>query len=101
MAFLVLVRLSSSGKHLFVSNRGHDSIVLYRINQETGKLTLLYMVHTGKNPRDFNIINDKYLIVGAQDDNEIELLTFNEEKEELIRTASTLTIPAPICIAIK
>ena len=59
------------------------------------------MVHTGKNPRDFNIINDKYLIVGAQDDNEIELLTFNEEKEELVRTASTLTIPLPICIAIK
>lgn len=95
------IRLSSSGKHLFVSNRGHDSIVLYRVNQETGRLTLLYMVHTGKGPRDFNIINDKYLIVGAQDDNEIELLTFNEEKEELIRTASTLTIPLPICIAIK
>lgn len=95
------IRLSASGKHLFVSNRGHDSIVLYRINQETGKLTLLYMVHTGKNPRDFNIIDDKYIIVGAQDDNEIELLTFDEEKEELVRTATTLAIPLPICIAVK
>lgn len=95
------IRLSASGKHLFVSNRGHDSIVLYRINQETGKLTLLYMVHTGKNPRDFNIIDDKYIIVGAQDDNEIELLTFDEEKEELMRTANTLAIPLPICIAVK
>lgn len=95
------IRLSNSGKHLFVSNRGHDSIVLYRVNQETGKLTLLYMVHTGKKPRDFNIIDDQYLIIGAQDDNEIELLTFNEEREELVRTVNTLAIPTPVCIAVK
>ncbi len=95
------IRLSKSGKHLFVSNRGHNSIVLYRVNQETGKLTLLYMVHTGKNPRDFNILEDQYLIIGAQDDNEIELFTFNEEREELVRTANTLAIPSPVCITIK
>lgn len=95
------IRLSKSGKHLFVSNRGHDSIALYRVNQETGKITLLYMVHTGKTPRDFNFISSKYLIVGAQDDDEIELFKFNEEKEELIRTAITLAIPSPVCIAVK
>lgn len=94
------IHLSGSGKHLFVSNRGHDSIVLYRVNQETGKISLLYMVHTGASPRDFNILDDKFLIVGAQDDNELEVLTFNEEKEELVRTASTLHLPAPVCIAI-
>ena len=94
------IRLSATGNHLFISNRGHDSIVLYRVNQETGKVSLLYMVHTGKNPRDFNIIDDKYLIVGAQDDDELELLTFDEKSEQLVRTASTLAIPAPVCIAI-
>lgn len=95
------IRLSNSGNHLFVSNRGHDSIALYRVNQETGKISLLYMVHTGKCPRDFNLIDDKYLIVGAQDDNELELFIFSEEKEELIRTETTLAICAPVCIAIK
>ena len=94
------IKISNSGNHLFVSNRGHDSIALYRINQETGKLTLLYMVHTGKNPRDFNLIDDKYIIVGAKDDNEIELFTFNEDKEELVRTANTLSIFEPVCIAV-
>ena len=59
------------------------------------------MVHTGKTPRDFNFISSKYLIVGAQDDDEIELFKFNEEKEELIRTAITLVIPSPVCIAVK
>ena len=95
------IRLSASGNHLFVSNRGHDSIVLYRVNKETGKLSLLYMVHTGQCPRDFNILDDKYVIVACQDDNELEVLTFNEEKEELIRSTSTLHIAAPVCVAIQ
>ena len=47
------IRLTSSGKHLFVSNPGHDSIAMYRVNQETGKISLLYMVHTGKYLRHF------------------------------------------------
>lgn len=94
------IRLSNSGKHLFVSNRGHDSIVLYRVNQETGKLSLLYMVHTGECPRDFDILDDKYLIVACQDSDELELLTFDENEEELIRTTSTLRITAPVCVAL-
>ena len=94
------IRLSDTGNHLFVSNRGHDSIVLYRVNKETGKVSLLYMVHTGRSPRDFNIIDNKYLIVGAQDDDEIELFTFDEEEEQLVRTVYTLKIPAPVCIAV-
>ena len=94
------IRLTASGNHLLVSNRGHDSLALYRVNKETGKVNLLYMVHTGKSPRDFNIYDDKYIIVGAQDDDEIELFTFDEKQEQLARTATTLAIPAPVCIAI-
>lgn len=93
------IRMTASGKHIMISNRGHDSIVLYRVNQETGKISLLYMVHTGKGPRDFHIINEKYVIVASQEDNEIELYTFDEEKEELKTTGEKLTIPQPVCIA--
>lgn len=93
------IRMTKSGKHLMVSNRGHDSIVLYRVNQETGKILLLYMVHTGKGPRDFNIIDDKYVIVGCQEDNVIELYTFDEENEELKPTDENLAIPQPVCVA--
>ncbi len=93
------IRLTSSGEHLFVSNRGHDSIAMYRVNKETGKISLLYMVHTGKNPRDFNIIDDKYLIVGCQGSNKLQVLTFDEENEKLLLSDSELEIPAPVCIA--
>lgn len=93
------IRLTSSGEHLFVSNRGHDSIAMYRVNKETGKIALLYMVHTGKDPRDFNIIDDKYLIVGCQNSHILQVLTFDEENEKLLMSDSELNIPAPVCVA--
>lgn len=92
------IRMSQSGTHLFVSNRGHDSIAMYSRNQETGKLFLLYMVHTGKNPRDFNILDDKYLIVGAQSSNWIEVLRLDLENDLMERTGQILDIPEPVCI---
>lgn len=92
------IRMTKSGKHILISNRGHDSIVLYRVNQETGKISLLYMVHTGKGPRDFNIIDENHIIVANQEDNEIELYTFDESNEVLKTTGEKLTIPQPVCV---
>ena len=93
------IRLTQSGNHLFVSNRGHDSIAMYRVNKESGKISLLYMVHTGKEPRDFQILDDQYLIVACQGSNLLQIMTLNEDTEELVLTDSTVEIPAPVCIA--
>lgn len=92
------IRLTQSGNHLFVSNRGHDSIALYRVNKDSGKISLLYMIHTKKGPRDFNILDDKYLIIGCQEDNLLQVFTFDEKTEKLEDVNSTIEIPAPVCI---
>lgn len=94
------IHMTSSGKHMLVSNRGHDSIVLYRVNQDSGKITLLYMVHTGKSPRDFNIIDDKYIVVASQEDNRLELYSFDEDNEEIEFINETLEIKQPVCVAL-
>ena len=83
---------------MFISNRGHDSIAMYSINHESGKLFLLYMVHTGKDPRDFNIYDDQWLVVGCQTSNWIEVLRLDLEKDIMERTGHVLDIPAPVCI---
>ena len=75
-----------------------DSI--FAIDSETGKITLLYMVHTGKGPRDFNIIDDRYIVVASQEDDRLELYTFDEEKEEIKPTGNTLDIIQPVCVAL-
>ena len=95
------IRLTESGEHLFVSNRGHDSIAMYRVNKESGKISLLYMVHTGKEPRDFNILDDRYLIIGCQGDNKLQVMSFDEKNEKLELTDASIDIPAPVCITFK
>ena len=58
------------------------------------------MVHTGKNPRDFNIIDDRYIVVASQEEDFLELYTFDEEKEEIKPTGNTLDIIQPVCVAL-
>lgn len=91
------IRFSSSGNHILASNRGHDSLMLYRVNKENGKLALVNSIHTGKEPRDFNII-DHYIIVGAQKDNRLEVYLLDEDNETITPTGHTIDIPEPVCI---
>lgn len=68
------IRLSSDGKFLYASNRGHDSIVVYRV-LETGLLEMIDIVKSGgKTPRDFNFNADEtFIVVGHQDDHVLSL----------------------------
>ncbi len=92
------IRLSASGTHLFVSNRGHDSIAMYAVNKESGKLYLLYMVHTGQTPRDFNIYDDKIMLVACQNANKVEILKMDLSKDLLEKTEQFVEIPQPVCV---
>ncbi|MCH8829465.1 MAG: beta-propeller fold lactonase family protein, partial [Planctomycetes bacterium] len=49
------IEITPDGKFLYASNRGHDSLAMYRIDQQTGRLTALGQVPTEKTPREFNI----------------------------------------------
>ena len=53
-----------------------------------------------KGPRDFNIIDDRYIVVASQEEDFLELYTFDEEKEEIKPTGNTLDIIQPVCVAL-
>lgn len=65
------IQISKDGKYLYGSNRdlsspnlGRSSIVVYQIDQSSGKLTLLQHISTyGEQPRHFNFFNNETLIV--------------------------------------
>ena len=94
------VKVHPNGKFLYGSNRGHDSIVTYRINSESGKLTLAGFQNTGiKNPRHFNIDpSGTFCIVGNQDTNNILLFKVDIKTGLLIPTATNFSIGKPICV---
>ncbi|MDG2469185.1 MAG: lactonase family protein [Pirellulaceae bacterium] len=93
------VRIHSSGKFLYCSNRGHDSIATYQID-ENGKLTLLEIVKTGgKEPRNFNIDpTGKYLLAENQKSDTLVVFEIDQATGRLNPTGQVIQVPAPVCI---
>lgn len=64
--------ITPRGDFVFVSNRGHDSVSVFEVDQETGKLTYREYIDTDENPRSMVIVEDQWLVVAAQKSGTIE-----------------------------
>lgn len=89
-----------SGKFLYGSNRGHDSIAIYSIDQSTGKLTHVGNEPTqGKTPRNFAIDpTGVYLLAENQGSGTIVLFQIDQDTGKLIATGEVVEVPSPVCI---
>ena len=56
------------------------------------------MVHTKKDPRDFQILDDQYLIIACQGSHLLQIMTLDEETEKLVLSDSSIEIPSPVCV---
>jgi 6-phosphogluconolactonase len=94
------VEVSSDGKFLYNSNRGHDSITVFGINPQKGTLTPLEHVPTqGKTPRHFAIDpTHSYLLVANQDSNNIVVFRVDTKSGRLTPTGEELKLSSPTCI---
>ena len=90
-----------NGKSLYVSNRGHDSIAAYSIDQESGKLALVEIEKTkGREPRNFFIMpGGKWLI--AENQNSSTVVVFSISPDGSLSPAeSTIGVGKPVCLRI-
>ncbi len=94
------IRMSASGRFVYGSNRGHDSIAVFALDDATGTLTPVQHVSTGgRTPRNFEIDpTGRYLIAANQDSNNLVVFSIDSETGMLEATGETLTIPAPVCV---
>ncbi len=93
------IHISSDGKFLYVSNRGHNSIAIFGVNQQDGSLNLLAHESTyGKWPRNFSLSPDEnYLIVANQHSNNI--VSFKRDKTTgLLNYTDEIEAYTPVCI---
>ena len=92
------IKLTADGKLLMASNRGHDSIAFYAVNDD-GTLTLKNVAKlTGKFPRDFELMpGEKFMVVGHKMSNEIQVYAFNREKCELKAIGAPIPCWRPLC----
>ncbi len=95
------IEMHPSGKFLYASNRGHDSIVAYAIDAGSGKLAQVQDVPTGgKEPRHLAIDpTGTFLLAENQNTNTIVEFRIDQTTGKLTPTGETLTVPSPICLA--
>lgn len=94
------VHVSTSGKFLYGSNRGHDSIVVFEIDPRSGKLKLVEHVSTeGKWPRNFTIDpSGRFLLVANQRTDNIVTFSIDSHTGRLKPTGHIEEIPSPVCL---
>lgn len=94
------VHLSTSGRFLYGSNRGHHSIAIMSIDPETGTLTALGHESTrGKTPRNFGLDpSGSFMLAANQDTNNIFAFRVNQETGGLTPTGHETKVPAPVCV---
>lgn len=92
------IKLTADGKILMASNRGHDSIAFFAVNED-GTLTMKNVAKlTGKFPRDFELMpGEKFMVVGHKMSNEIQVYAFNREKCELKAVGEPIPCWRPLC----
>lgn len=94
------IHLGLSGRYLYSSNRGHNSIAVFAVDQACGELTLIQHIDCGgETPRNFAITPDGgHLLVANQKTGNLVVFTVDTESGLLSKTASSLTVPSPVCI---
>ena len=88
-----------NGRTVYVSNRGHDSVACFSVDQDTGRLTLIEIESTGgRTPRNIFVTPDgKWLLAENSQSNRVVVFTISNDGS-LTATGETIDVGSPICI---
>ena len=94
--------LSPDGKFVYGSNRGHHSIAVFSIDQQSGKLTAVSHHPTlGEQPRNFAIDpTGTYLLAANQRTGNVVVFRIDRATGQLEPTGQPMEIPKPVCVTV-
>lgn len=94
------IQAHPTGKFVYGSNRGHDTIAVYNVNETSGKLTLVQNQSTlGKTPRNFGVDpTGRWLIAANQSSDTVAVFAIDQKTGELKAKGGTVAVPAPVCV---
>jgi 6-phosphogluconolactonase len=93
------VVIHPNGKFLYGSNRGHDSLAVFAINQKSGKLTLVERVPSqGKWPRNFEFDpTGKWILCSNHNSDNAVVFRVDETTGKLTPAGQPVPVPFPFC----
>jgi 6-phosphogluconolactonase len=94
------VHVSKSGRFLYGSNRGHNSIVVFAIDPRTARLSLVEHVSTEGNwPRNFTIDpTGRFMLVANQRSDNVVVFRIDAQTGHLTPAGQQAEIPVPVCL---
>ncbi len=94
------IHVHPSGKFLYASDRGLDSIAVFTIDAASGKLSSVEYVPTGgQTPRNFTLDpTGRFLVVGNEDSDNIVVFRIDPKTGRLTPTGEQAAVPSPACL---
>ena len=93
------IAMHPSGKFLYGSNRGHDSIAVFAVDRKSGRLTLVeHQSSQGRTPRHIAIDpTGRWLLAENQDSDSVIVFAIDPDTGKLKPAGQSLTIGSPVC----
>jgi 6-phosphogluconolactonase len=94
------IHVASTGRTLYVSNRGHNSIAVFSVVESTGALELAQVVPTeGDWPRNFTLDpTGRWLLVANQRSDSVVVFGRDPDTGRLTLPRQRIAIPSPVCL---
>ena len=94
------IAIHPSGRHLYASTRGHDSITTFAVDAATGRLDVRGVEPIrGRTPRSFAIApGGRFLLAAGQASDTVTVFAIDPDTGRLSGTGTTIDVPAPVCI---
>jgi 6-phosphogluconolactonase len=94
------IQVHPTGRYLYASNRGHDSLARYAVDPQTGQLRRSgHTLTGGKFPRHFTIDPaGQFLIVANQKSDQLVLFQIDPQTGDLQPSGKPITITQPVCV---
>ena len=94
------LHVAPSGRFLYGSNRGHDSIAVFAIDESTGELSFVDREPTrGETPRNFAIDpTGAFLLAANQETDNIVTFRIDQQSGRLESTGHVAEVPTPVCL---
>jgi 6-phosphogluconolactonase len=94
------IRMHPSGRFVYASNRGHDSVFAARLDEAAGTLLAIGTVPSGgRTPRDIAITPDgRFLLAASQDEHRIAVFAIDPRTGDLTATGHRHSLNSPVCL---
>ena len=94
------IQVHPLGRFLYCSNRGHDSLAIYAIDEKSGKLTAVgHQATLGKTPRNFGIDpTGTYVIACNQASNSIVVFKVDQATGGMAQVGEPIEVGSPVCV---